>query len=410
MFLLASVRPTLGRVVAIILGSTLAAVPVHADDAAAKSLAQKTREIAGTAEFLRAVPKRYALLTGVDAPRRRVTLLIEGEGLAKEWTVAADAEVKVAGWWGRLDQLTRGDRVWVWFQTARHGQPTGVSMLADELSEQDMHGPGMTVEVRTDTTLTVKPAAGPSRTVSIQKADYYRGRGKSPRDQIRVGDKIYLQSTAAGARLILDAAALEARRTDQKAALRRRWLQDGLPGTVVFLHRFSGEMEVMLDHEAMRWGRTLRAGDKVSLPAQPPIAALVKHVRPWRERTEVRLVVAAADQADLHLGQRIALRRDAPPAEVDEAELPPDLDRPRSRAERIEWFLASIYCACQIKGNTCTGQFYTLASCNPNGCGMPHHMRQVLADKIARGLTDKQIFQELLKENGPGLLRPHLLP
>src|SRR5579883_547124 len=117
MFLLASVRPTLGRVVAIILGSTLAAVPVHADDAAAKSLAQKTREIAGTAEFLRAVPKRYALLTGVDAPRRRVTLLIEGEGLAKEWTVAADAEVKVAGWWGRLDQLTRGDRVWVWFQT-----------------------------------------------------------------------------------------------------------------------------------------------------------------------------------------------------------------------------------------------------------------------------------------------------
>ncbi len=410
MFLLASVRPTLGRVVAVVLGSILAAVPVRADDATAKSLAQKTREIAGTAEFLRSVPKRYALLTGIDAPRRRVTLLIEGEGLAKEWTVAADAEVKVAGWWGRLDQLTRGDRVWVWFQTARRGQPTGVSMLADELSEQDMHGPGMTVEARTDTTFTVKPAAGPSRTVSIQKADYYRGRGKGPRDQIRVGDKIYLQSTAAGARLILDAAALEARRADQKAALRRRWLRDGLPGTVVFLHRFSGEMEVMLDHEAMRWGRTLRAGDKVSLPAQPPIAALVKHVRPWRERTEVRLVVAAADQADLHLGQRISLRREAPPAEVDDAELPPDLDRPRGRAERIEWFLASIYCTCQIKGNACTGQFYTLASCNPNGCGMPHHMRQVLVDKIARGLTDKQIFQELLKENGPGLLRPHLLP
>jgi hypothetical protein len=396
---------------AVTLGSVLLAGPnVAADEPPAKSLAQKTREIAGTAEFLRAVPKRHAILTSVDAPRRRVVLLIEGESLAKQWDVATDAEVKIAGWWGRLGQLTRGDRVWVWFQTARQGQPTAVSMLADELSEQDMHGAGVTVAARTDTTLTVKPAAGPNRTLSIQKAEYYHGRTKGTCDQIQVGDKIYLQSTASGARLILDAAALEARRAEQKAALRRRWLKDGLPGTVVFLHRFSGEMELMLDHEAMRWGRTLRTGDKVTLPAQPPIPALVKQVQPWRERTQVRLVVAAADQADLHLGQRVHLRREAPPAEVDAAELPPDLDRPRSREERIEWFLASIYCTCKIANDTCTGQFYTLASCNPNGCGMPHHMRQVLADKIAKGLTDKQIFEELLKEHGPGLLRPHLLP
>src|SRR5579871_6331969 len=269
----------------LVLGVFFRALPALAgDEPPAQTLAQKTREIAGTAESLRSVPKRFAVLTGVDAPRRRVTLLIDGESLAKEWAVAPDAEVKVAGWWGRLDQLARGDRVWAWFQTARSGQSVGVSMLADELSEQDMHGPGVTVEARTDATLTVKPAAGPSRTLSVQAAEWYRGRAKGAPEQVRVGEKVYLQSTAAGARLVLDAAALEARRADQKAALRRRWLKEGLPGTVVFLHRFSGEMDIMLDHEAMRWGRALRTGDKVSLPARPPIPALVKHVQPWRER------------------------------------------------------------------------------------------------------------------------------
>jgi hypothetical protein len=37
-------------------------------------------------------------------------------------------------------------------------------------------------------------------------------------------------------------------------------------------------------------------------------------------------------------------------------------------------------------------------------------MRKQLAGLIDKGLTDKQIFDELLKEHGPGMLRPHLLP
>jgi hypothetical protein len=49
--------------------------------------------------------------------------------------------------------------------------------------------------------------------------------------------------------------------------------------------------------------------------------------------------------------------------------------RPRAREERIEWFLASIYCTCPVAGDICTGDFYTLASCNGNGCLMPKTMR-----------------------------------
>src|SRR5262249_55266291 len=68
-----------------------------------KKLKDKVKEVAGTAEFLRSVPKHFATLKAVDPARRQVTLLIEGEVLPKVWPLVPDAEVKVMGWWGRLD-------------------------------------------------------------------------------------------------------------------------------------------------------------------------------------------------------------------------------------------------------------------------------------------------------------------
>jgi hypothetical protein len=41
---------------------------------------------------------------------------------------------------------------------------------------------------------------------------------------------------------------------------------------------------------------------------------------------------------------------------------------------------------------------------------MPNARRQEVAAMIDRGMTDRQIFDELLKTNGPLLLRPHLKP
>jgi hypothetical protein len=210
--------------------------------------------------------------------------------------------------------------------------------------------------------------------------------------------------------MMLDPAAFEKRRAEQKEWLRKRWADEGLPGSVAFAHTFSGELDFMLDHEAMRWGRSLKTGDKVTLTATPPIPAVVKQVKPWRERTQVRLVVNSFEQAELTPGQQLHLKMPAPSLEVETAQLPPDLDRPRDKAERVEWFLASIYCTCKIAGDGCTGHFYTLASCNPNGCGMPNHVRKIIAGKIDKGLTDRQVFEELLKEQGPDLVRPHLLP
>jgi hypothetical protein len=366
--------------------------------------------IAGKAEFLRGLPKHFATLRGIDATRNRVTLLVEGESLPKVWPLTAEAEVKVAGWWGRLDQFTVGDRVWAWFQVDRNKQPVAVCMLADEISEQDVHGTGITVTAADSKSVTVQPVKGTTRVLQAAGAEIWRGEKKTDLASLRSGDKVYIQTAGSKARLVLDSAAFAVRRAAQKEGLRRRWTEEGLPGTVSLLHIFSGEMELLLDHEGMRWARALKLGDAVRLQVSPAIAAVVARVEPWHERTRLRLVVNGLDQAELSIGQRLRLWVPAPPKDLENAPWPVDADRPRSRDERVEWVLQSMYCPCGIGGDGCTGHFYTLASCNPNGCGMPKHMREVVGQMIDRGLNDRQIFEDLIKEYGPVVLRPHLAP
>jgi hypothetical protein len=363
--------------------------------------AKAVKEIAGTAEFLRLLPKPFATLKDVDPAKRTVTLLLDGEKVAKVWAVEPEAEVKVAGWWGRLEQFHPGDRVWVWLKLDRKKDPVSVVMLADEPSEQDIHGTAWKVAAGSNGSSLVVKAGKQER--KLQRA----GAGPPP----AVGERAYFQATADGrVRSLLTKKQFERARAEQRAWLRRRWAEDGLPGTLTFLHVFSGELEIMLDHEAMCWGRALDAGEVVHLNAEPPIKGVVKAVRPWRERTVVRLVVGELEASELKIGQRLGLKRTPPTGAIEDSPYPPDLDRPRSAAERVEWFLASTYCACGVGHDTCTGHFYTLASCNPNGCGMPNAMRQILAKKIARGLTDRQIYDELLREFGPALAKPHLAP
>jgi hypothetical protein len=98
--------------------------------------------------------------------------------------------------------------------------------------------------------------------------------------------------------------------------------------------------------------------------------------------------------------------RSGPPAKTT----PTDIDRPRSSAKRVEWVLANVYCTCKVRNNTCTGHFYTLASCNPNGCGQPNAMREQVRKLIDEGKSDRQIFDVLKTKEGELLTRPHLLP
>jgi hypothetical protein len=377
-----------------------------------KKPSDAVKEIAGTAEFLLTVPKKFAALKGVDVARNTVTLRADGESEDKTWPLIPDAEIKVRGWWGRLSQLAKTPRVWVFFHVDRTKKPVAVFMLADELSEQDIYGPGSTVKSVTKDKVVVTTMQGKDRDipVALTKVDLKNGKNEiellNPKDRVFVAESFDKERWQ-----LIDAAGFEVMRKAQQAWLRTRWTEQGLPGTVGLLHVYNGEADVILDHEAMRWGRSLNLGDKVELAADPPIKAVVKSVHPEREKTRVRLVAKTFDLAELKTGQRVHFKMNAPPPSVEDDAVPPDADRPRSKAERIDWFLASIYCTCTAgSGDKCTGNFYTLASCNFNGCGMPNTMRKLLAKKIDEGLTDRQIFVQLIKDKGPLLQRPHLIP
>ena len=67
-----------------------------------------------------------------------------------------------------------------------------------------------------------------------------------------------------------------------------------------------------------------------------------------------------------------------------------------------------MYCVCGVGKDICTGDFYTLASCNPNGCGAPNGTRKDIGKLIDAGKTDKEIWDELVKDRGPEMTRPHL--
>ena len=129
----------------------------------------------------------------------------------------------------------------------------------------------------------------------------------------------------------------------------------------------------------------------------------------WTLMREIKLP-KGLEIGDLKIGERLMLKMPAPSKEVQDSPYPPDLDRERTREERLEWFLSSIYCTCPVKGDRCTGMFYTLMACNPNACGTPSAMKKNIANKIDKGMTDRQIFEEMLKTYGPLLTRPHLLP
>lgn len=364
-----------------------------------KKVDAKIKEVAGSAEFLRSVPKHYAVLQAIDPAKNQVTLHIEGEAEAKVWPLVPDAEIKVVGWWGRLEDLPLKGRVWAWFKIDRKKQPVAISMLADEISQQHIAGAGVKFEKFEEGKLTYLPIKGKARTLDC-----------SVEIKLKKGDRMFVQSEGDRVRTLLDTEGFEGRHRNQREKQRGRWIKEGLPGSAAFIHVFSGEMDLMLDHETMRWARSLKTGDAVTLNTTPPTKAVVKAVAAWRERTQVRLVVHSFDLADLSPGQRLNLLCTPPSVEVDNAALPPDIDLPRNKTERLDWFLASIYCTCKVAGDNCTGHFYTLASCNPNACGMPNTMRKLLEEKIESGKTDREIYEELIERYGPTLTRPHLLP
>jgi hypothetical protein len=170
---------------------------------------------------------------------------------------------------------------------------------------------------------------------------------------VKAGGALYVRTTGSELLGVADAVGVSSMKETQKGALEERWKRDGIPATLGAMHALVGEVEVVVDHEAMKWARALKVNDvvKIRVEKEKPINAAVLDVRPWNERTRVTLAVSGRDLADARVGQRIRLSVPEPAAEVLKSRLPPDAGRPREGAARLEWFLESTYCSCSIAGD-----------------------------------------------------------
>ena len=362
---------------------------------------EKPKQVSGKADVLRHVKKSFAEFVGTDE-MKTIRLRIEGEDHLSEWLPQEDAEFKIDGWWGRPEQFRTGDRVWVWFAVDRIKEPVSILLMADEVSEMDIHGQRYSVT----------EVDGETATIEIPGEKKVRPREVTMDEvPLKVGDEGLIQTADGNVRRFLTGEEFEEARARQQEWMRNRWRSQGLPGMIGFVHPLSGEMEVYLDHEGKRWARYQSKGAEVELVAGREISAQVKIVEPWREKTRIRLVTKSGmDQLGLKPGSRIALKVPEPPEEIQESPFPTDLDHLRTnRDDRIEWFLATVYCPCGIAGDRCTGMYYTLSACNVNTCGGPDDMREILSARMEKGLTDRKIFEQLIKERGRDVWWPHLL-
>jgi hypothetical protein len=300
--------------------------------------------------FLRTAVKAYAVF--VRAGKGELVLRKEGEAEETAVAIDPDAEVRAQGYWGGVEDLVAGDRVWTWTRLDREGKPRAVIMVADEVSEQDIHQiPYFLASVD----------AAKREVVVKRKLDGKNEQSRTLRAHpslalgeglfAKIDGLVYVRTT--GSELIgaTDQDGLAALKEAQKTRLEERWRKEGLPGAIGAFHPLVGELEVVLDHEAIRWGRSIKPNDAVRIALEKPVHAAVLEARPWNERTRVMLAVNGRELSDLGPGRRVRLMVPEPAAELRVSKLPPDAGRPREGAERLEWFLASTYCVCSVAGD-----------------------------------------------------------
>ena len=130
--------------------------------------------IAGTAEFLRAVPKRFATVQAI-LPDRHDYPAADGGTDVKTWTIEPDAEIKCFGWWGRPGAFPRsGIESGSGSKLIEGKQPLAISMMCDEPTEEDMHGGVVRLPPLESWTIVLHPLKGPIDR-SIGCAEIFQG-------------------------------------------------------------------------------------------------------------------------------------------------------------------------------------------------------------------------------------------
>lgn len=355
--------------------------------------------------------RRSGVVQSVDLNHESIVLVFDGDNVAEEWPLRKGAEIWCSGWWGRLDQFRPGERAWVWFDADKGKSSLAISFLADELSQQSLYGPYKVDSIQNSSadkkTLVLAGSRGGKS--AMRSIDVAQGAA------VNVGDDVYVETASEGAASFVHRATFSKRQAEQKKLMRLYWQDQGLPGTLVFIHEDRNEAELMLDHEVLAWARQLQSGNPVVVQAgdTQPASGTVQRIRPWHERTQVLVKLNDHEMSDFAVGRRMFLKLDPQLiARISHSDVLPGEGRMTDRLQRIEWLASGIYCTCGMH-DECAGHVFTLASCDAvtdKPCGLAKRTRELLGEQIDKGLSDKQILDELVKQRGDRLLRPHMSP
>ncbi len=366
--------------------------------------------------FFTGLPKLFARLEAHDAATRELTLTLERDGQRITRPARLDMDAFLGGGLGSPGDVRPGTRIWaVFVRGASKEELKSVRFLTAEIGLQTIHGDWFSVDSIDvpAASLTLAQEEGGQRVVrTVPLGDEVRVRkGTRSGDArlLKAGDKVRYQTRFEAGEYrvvaVMDGAGLEKESEGQRARLERLITREGVPGEGVGVDEQAGEAWLLLYRPGGDRARRLSPGDSVRLVVGRAQHRLkVRRVQPWGEKTALTLELAGSGLA---LGSHEPVRVHLPEKPAGGA-LPPGVGRATEKKERIDWLLASVYCTCPNRPDTCTGHLYTLAMCDRKGCGMPAAVEKLLSGWIDAGRSDGEVLQLLEKEQGPLLRRIHL--
>jgi hypothetical protein len=320
------------------------------------------------------------------------------------------SEIYSCGWWGDLKDFCSGQ--WVYVIAQRYSSNRlSVNALTDEVSMQAMFRPLTLVEYNRDRERIVFAQGMLSKRLSLRM----RSSGFSP-GMFSKGGSYYVNSKEVSGELlpitVFDQSSFERQRRERQQFQLQLVRARGLTTTILSNDSGRQELVLLVRRADSTFARTLYPNDEVTVVTQGQLSTTQQctvtqlvlqqsqvrlHLR-CQPDTTVRL--QPGGQAFLRIQRRGAIDFDRPV----------DLGRSKTRADRIAFFLSTLYCTCKMPEScSCVGHWNTLANCKIHGCAMPNEVAGVIGRLIDGGKTDKQILAALEAREGPLLLKQHQL-
>lgn len=286
--------------------------------------------------YFKSMPKSFVRIVAFDETTRRVRFVSEAGGREAELPLLPEAEVQRLGYWAEPADFTPGDRVWIAVEIDDKETWRAVRIMLDGVSVQSMFNDTYTVGRTSTGDLDLVRNTPSSKAVAVRLPPGVPEEARLFWNS-RYEDKTLVATDLVGPEAFERARALQARRHFERLA------QTGLAAVVNDVDPVDGRLIVTVRRADALWARTLKMNDKVRLADWE---ARVHEVRPDYARAKLKLVAEGNRLTSLSPGTWVRLKMEAP-KDLD-PDRPPDPGRFTERADRIAWFLSSIYCVCAM--------------------------------------------------------------